>query len=306
MPINTPLLTIILPVYNGEKTIGKTLESLLKQTHSYFELLIGIDGTKDRSKEIAVSLQDSRIKIIENDVNLGLGANLNKLISMAHQNSEFIAMAEQDDIYVLERLAWQVEVMQKYPKVGLVSGIAEFVSENSKILFPGLLVNGKQFPQGIELFRFLYINQLKVVNTCMLFRKRVHEHHKLSFTNKYPNMNVDWDYVLRFSLVSQVYGIPKKLVSMNRKKANQSVTSHKSLQHLTSRQLLKDFKAEFPELISKKNYKAALKAHRKIELGHHSKLGIIFFGSYYALRYLDSYFLKYIVKRFLKYVNGKN
>ena len=116
-------------------------------------------------------------------------------------------------------------------------------------------------------------------------------------------MNVDWDYVLRFSLVSQVFGIPKKLVSMNRNKVNRSVTANKSLQHQTSRKLLKDFKAEFPELITKKNYNAALKSHCKIELGHHSKLGIVFYGFYYALRYLDFYFLKYIVKRTVNYFN---
>lgn len=300
----SPFITIILPVYNGEKTIKKTLESLLNQTYQHFELLIGIDGTKDNSKKIAASFNDSRINIIENDVNLGLGANLNKLISLSHQNSEFIAMAEQDDVYVPERLAWQVEVMQRNPNVGLVSGIAEFVSDNNSILFPGLLVQGKQFAQREDLFKHLYINQLKVVNTCMMLRKSVHQNNNLTFTNRYPNMNVDWDYVLRFSLVSQVYGIPKKLVIINRKKSNQSVTTNKGLQHKTSRQLLKDFKAEFPKLITKQDYNEAIKAHQKIELGHHSKPGIVVYGLYYSLYYLDSYFLKYIVGRLRKYFNG--
>jgi glycosyltransferase involved in cell wall biosynthesis len=305
MPINTPLVTIILPVYNGERTLKATLNSLLSQTYVHFELLIGIDGSKDGSKSIAESFKDERVKIFENEINLGLGPNLNKLIALADSNSEFIAMAEQDDIYVPERLQWQIEVMQNHPEVGLVSGIVEFVSEKNSILFPGLLVSGKQFPQGLDLFRFLYINQLKVVNTCMMFRKEVHQENNLKFTDRYPNMNVDWDYVLRFSLVSQIHGVPKKLVSMNRNKANRSVTSNKSLQHETSRRLLKDFKAEFPELISKKDYRNALKMHRKIELGHRSKFGIIIFSLYYYIIYLDSYFLKYIGKRISKFMKNK-
>lgn len=300
-----PLITVILPVYNGEKTLSATLKSLLSQTHEYFELLIGIDGTTDGSKAIAESFQDDRITIIEHPVNLGLGPNTNALIALASSESEFIAMAEQDDVYVPERLQWQVQIMLEHPEVGLVSGIAEFVSEHNRILFPGLLVNGKQFPQGEALFKYLYINQLKVVNTCMMVRKSTHITNKLTFTNKYPNMNIDWDYVLRFSLVSQVYGIPKKLVTMNRLPKLHSVTTNKTLQHKTSRQLLKDIKAEFPYLIKNQEYKEALKTHRKIELGHHSKLGIIVYGCYYTLLYRDVYFLKYIKMRVLKKIDIK-
>ena len=287
MPKKEPLVTIILPVYNGEKTLKKTLQSLMAQTYTNFELLIGIDGTTDGSKAIAGSFQDNRIQIIENPNNLGLGSNLNKLITLASSESAFIAMAEQDDVYVSERIKWQVDVMQKHPEVGLVSGIAEFVSENNRILFPGILIKKNQFPQGEVLFKYLYINQLKVVNTCMMIRKSVHENHQLSFNNTYGNFNVDWDYVLRFSLVSRVYGISKKLVTMNRIKQFNSVTTDKDKQHLMSRQLLKDFKVEYPNLISISDYKKALKMHRKIEIGHRSKLGIIIYSLYYYFIYLD-------------------
>ena len=298
-----PLITIILPVYNGEKTLKATLESLLAQTFCDFELLIGIDGTEDCSKSIAENFKDRRMQIFENPINVGLGRNVNKLISLANLESKYIAMAEQDDVYVPERLEWQLEVMEEHPEVGLVSGIAEFVSDTSKILFPGLLVHGKQFPQGEELFQFLYINQLKVVNTCMMLRKSIHKQHQLTFTDKYLNMNVDWDYILRFSLVSKVYGIPKKLVSINRKTANQSVTTDKWKQFKLSRQLLVDFKDEFPQLITNKDYKKALKMERKIELGYHSKIGIIFYGSCFFLIYLDFYFIKYIIVRIKKYLS---
>ncbi len=63
--MHKPLVTILLPVYNGEKTIKATLASLLNQTFTDFELLIGIDGTTDKSKDIALSFNDDRIKIIE-------------------------------------------------------------------------------------------------------------------------------------------------------------------------------------------------------------------------------------------------
>lgn len=93
---------------------------------------------------------------------------------------------------------------------------------------------------------------------------------------------------------------------MNRKISNKSVTANKSLQHKTSRQLLKDFKAEFPNLITKQDYKAALKMHRKIELGHRSKLGIVVYSLYYFLLYFDLYFLKYLLLRVKKYFIKNN
>ncbi|MFD2542034.1 glycosyltransferase family 2 protein [Lacinutrix gracilariae] len=296
-----PLITIILPVYNGEKTLKATLDSLLAQTYTHFKIIIGIDGTKDASKSIAEAYKDSRINIFENPVNLGLADNVNKLMTLVPADSDLIAMAEQDDYYVPERLAWQVEIMQKHPEVGLVSGIVEFKGKSKSILFPGILVKGKPFPQGEALFTYLYINQLKVVNTCMLFRKSVHEQNKLKFRNTYGNFNIDWDYILRFSLVSNIYGIPKKLVVMNRTLTNDSVTRDKDSQHKASRQLLKNFRKEFPEKISKRTYNNALKMHRKIELGHHTKLGIIFRSLYYFLLYFDTYFLMYVLDKTKSY-----
>lgn len=298
-----PKVSILLPVYNGEQTLRPTMESLLSQTFQDFEILVGIDGTKDGSKAIAESFKDERIQILEHPKNLGLAGNMNALVGAMHPESAFFAIAEQDDWYVPERLAWQVEVLQTYPEVGLVSGIAKFVSDKNEVLFPGLLVHGEQFPQGVDLFRFLYTFQLKVVNTCMMVRREVHANTPLKFNNFYGNFNVDWDYVLRFCLQSQVYGLPKVLVHMNRKGDNPSVTKQKWEQFAASRQLLKNFRTEFGAILSSKDYRAALKEHRKIELGYRKHIPMIFYGFYYALLYRDLFFTGYLInkaKYFLK------
>lgn len=298
---NSPKVSILLPVYNGESTLKATLESLIGQTFSDFELLIGIDGTKDGSKALAESFKDPRIKIFEHPKNLGLANNLNALLEKMCQESLYFAMAEQDDVYEPQRLEWQLEVLEKHPEVGLVSGIAKFVSPYNEILFPGLLIRGEQFPQGEDLFKFLYTYQLKVVNTCMMVRKKVHQSCGLRFNNFYGNFNVDWDYILRFALCSKIYGIPKVLVTMKRGETNNSVTRNKLGQHQASRMLLKRMKEEFPELVGNKLYRKALKEHRKIELGHHNKFKILLYSGSYFVKYLDSYFLKYSYYRFKKY-----
>ena len=57
-----------------------------------------------------------------------------------HPKSQFFAMAEQDDVYVKERLQWQIDVFRAKPEVGLVSGIVEFQGDGMSVMFPGLLV----------------------------------------------------------------------------------------------------------------------------------------------------------------------
>lgn len=298
-----PLVSIILPVYNGEATLGATLDSLLAQTFTDYELVVGIDGTSDGSQAIVEGYDDPRIRLIVHPENLGLAENVNALLAALHPESLYVAMAEQDDVYVPERLALQVAVMEAQPEVGLVSGIAAFKSQGGRVLFPGILVKGEAFPQGEALFQYLYEHQLKVVNTCMLLRRSVHEGHGLRFKATYGNFNVDWNYVLRFSLVSKVYGIPKVLVTMDRGLTNDSVTRDKASQHEASRQLLKDFRAEFPELVSKGLYKKALKQHRRIELGHYGPLKIIGLCFLYTMWYGDLTFMSYLYMRIKKKYN---
>lgn len=301
MKVQQPLVSIILPVYNGQQTLKATLDSLMSQTFQNFEILVGIDGTTDGSKAIAEAYNDPRIHIFENPKNLGLGPNLNEIITHVHPNAKYLAMAEQDDYYVPERLQWQVEVFETNANVGMVSGIVEYKHEHGSVLFPGILVHGEQFPEGEELFKYLYTYQLKVVNTCMMWRKSIHQKHNLEFTNRYPNMNIDWDFINRFSLISKIYGIPKVLVRMNRSLNNSSVTRNKKLQHETTRRLLLDLKADFPEIIKERDYKKALKEHRKIEIGHHSKYKIVLYALYYSIIYADPYFLNYMMMRIRKY-----
>ena len=72
-----PLVTVIMPVYNGEAYIREAIDSILGQTFSDFELLILNDGSSDRSAAIVKAYQDPRIRLIENPTNLGLVPTLN-------------------------------------------------------------------------------------------------------------------------------------------------------------------------------------------------------------------------------------
>jgi glycosyltransferase involved in cell wall biosynthesis len=104
-----PLISVILPVYNGEKFIAAALESILRQTYRNIEVLVGDDGSSDRTKEIVSGYMhtDHRIKMF-NWSNSGQARSLNKLIQLS--KGDYIARHDADDCSHPERL----ETQQKY------------------------------------------------------------------------------------------------------------------------------------------------------------------------------------------------
>src|SRR5687767_7542953 len=98
--MSQPLISVLLPVYNAEKYLRESIDSILKQTYSNFEFLILNDGSTDGSEEIIKSYSDPRIRYSKHE-NCGLAATLNKGIEQA--KGEIIARQDQDDISLPER-----------------------------------------------------------------------------------------------------------------------------------------------------------------------------------------------------------
>ena len=296
-------ISIVLPVYNGEKTIQSTIESLLAQTYTDFELLVCIDGTKDGSEQIIDGLKDERIKLIQNEHNMGLGRTLNRLVSNSHADATYIAMAEQDDYYYPQRLMLEYQFMEANPDCGMVSGIAEhWDGERVTSKFPGLLVAGNNYPDdNWQQFILHYTMQVKVVNTCMLFRKAVHIANGLYFSMHYPSISVDWSYILRFSLVGKISGIPEVLVRMDRRKDRTSLTKQKTKQFEAAREVIRSFYYEHKDRISSREYKKALTTEYLVELGNmrtHKKL--IHFIPYFLKDPGDDRWLPFLKKTLLR------
>ena len=106
-------VSIIIPVYNAEKFIGKTIESVLNQTYKNWEILIFNDKSKDNSLKIIkkYSEKDKRIKFVDSKENVGVVAARNKLIEIA--TGEFIAFLDADDYWKQNKLEKQIKFMLK-------------------------------------------------------------------------------------------------------------------------------------------------------------------------------------------------
>lgn len=119
------LISVVMPVYNGEKYLREAIESILKQTYTDFEFLIINDGSSDNTDEIIRSYTDRRIVYLQNDGNRGLVYTLNYGISVA--KGEYIARMDADDISFPERFTQQIDAFRNDPKLGFCGTWAKVI-----------------------------------------------------------------------------------------------------------------------------------------------------------------------------------
>lgn len=117
--VNSPKISILLPVYNAEKYLSDCLDSLLRQTFPNFEIIAINDASTDSSLSILYKYSeiDSRIKIYSNKSNLKLAATLNKGIQLA--SAPLIARMDADDVAFQNRLEYQYNFMLNHPEVAI-------------------------------------------------------------------------------------------------------------------------------------------------------------------------------------------
>jgi glycosyltransferase involved in cell wall biosynthesis len=106
-----PYISIIMPVYNGEKHLAAAIDSLLVQTYTDFELLVIDDGSTDRTPEILRSYADTRLRVLRLD-HAGIVVALNHGLSQA--KAEWVARMDADDLSLPRRLELQVQALNQY------------------------------------------------------------------------------------------------------------------------------------------------------------------------------------------------
>lgn len=114
-----PIVSIAMPVRNGEATISNAILSIINQTITDWELIIVNDGSSDNTVKIAKSFNDSRIKIIGDKQKLGIPFRLNQAIDKSR--GKYFARMDADDICFPERFSIQLEYLQKNAFIDVVS-----------------------------------------------------------------------------------------------------------------------------------------------------------------------------------------
>ena len=127
MAKNSCGISIILPVFNCEKYIDKSINSILNQSYRNFELIIINDGSTDKSENIIKSFRDKRIRYYSQE-NQGLAKSINQGIKLARH--EYIARQDADDISLPQRLEKQITYLQSNPNCNLLGTWAKIINED--------------------------------------------------------------------------------------------------------------------------------------------------------------------------------
>ncbi|MDJ0677037.1 MAG: glycosyltransferase [Calothrix sp. MO_167.B42] len=186
---NRPEISVIIPVYNGEKTIKKTIESVLRQNFYHIEIIIIDDGSTDSTLEIINSIDDIRLQVFSYR-NAGLAVSRNRGIEKA--NGDYISFIDADDLWTSDKLEAQYKALQDNPNASVAYSWTDYIDETDNFLKPGqrVIATGDVYSQ------LLQANFLENGSNPLIYKKAINEVGR--FDETLPAVE-DWDMWLRLS-----------------------------------------------------------------------------------------------------------
>lgn len=192
------LISVIIPVYNGEKTIRETIESVLNQTFRDFELIILNDGSQDSTLEVVSSIQDSRLKVFSHP-NAGLAASRNR--GTFHAVGEYISFIDADDLWTPDKLETQLKALQDNPEAAVAYSWTNYIDESGQFLRRGgyLTANGDVYA------KLLVVDFLENGSNPLIRRQALIQ--VGGFDESLPAAE-DWDILLRLAAQYSFVAVP--------------------------------------------------------------------------------------------------
>jgi len=244
MNTSEPLISVILPVYNGEKTIESSINSILNQVHQHFELLVIDDGSIDDSFKIANSIKDVRIQTFRNYQNLGLVPTLNRGISLSR--GDFIARQDQDDLSHPLRFTEQVLFLEGHNEYDLVGTWAEVSSRNDSANGTPPATQLCHPTTDVEIkWQLLWRNPF--VHSSVMLRARVLLESGVYSQSQELVPPEDYELWSRISRTSKMANIPIKLVTYFHSETGMSANLNEEILDKSERISLENLKRAFPK-----------------------------------------------------------
>ena len=197
-----PKVSVILCAYKCKKKVLPTIESILKQTYHEFELIIIDDASCDGTSKVIADIDDSRIRLIINEKNIGVASSRNKGLQLA--SGKYITHCDHDDIWNPEKLKIQIATMDANPNVGLCG--TEF----------NIFVNGrfqKTSKAPSYLSKFLHWNLFQdstFLHSSTMVRASVIKKHNISYCEGLSFAD-DWCIYHQYAKVSDIMVLPDAL-----------------------------------------------------------------------------------------------
>ncbi|MBW4664647.1 MAG: glycosyltransferase family 2 protein [Chroococcus sp. CMT-3BRIN-NPC107] len=132
--LSPPLISVVIPTFNSEKTIRETIDSVLNQTWKNLELIVVNDGSQDSTLDVINSIKDPRLKVFTYP-NGGVAASRNR--GFAQAQGEFVSFLDADDLWTKDKLEAQLKALQNNPQAGVAYSWTNYIDKNSKFLRAG-------------------------------------------------------------------------------------------------------------------------------------------------------------------------
>jgi glycosyltransferase involved in cell wall biosynthesis len=269
------LVSVIIPTYNRAHLIGETLQSVLSQTYSHWELLIIDDGSTDKTQSAIAKYADSRIHYFRFEHSGFIGKIKN--YGIRKSKGDLIAFLDSDDIWRADKLEFQVALFDKHPEAAFIFSNGDQFGEGA-IMPPEKeeLYVGNVFLPMLVQSRFCFFTP------SLIFRKEVID--EIGLLDEKISTTRDIHFFYRMSHKYTGIFTNQRLVKIRKHSQNTSAMANVESHHnyLT---MLKEFHID--GIISTTNF-------RKLSSICHYKLGLVHYHNRNAPRAFRS-FLKYIL-----------
>lgn len=128
-----PIASVIIPVYNGAKTIQETIRSVLCQRFQDFELIVINDGSNDLTLEAVSSFYDLRIKVFSYPHS---GASVSRNRGFSHSLGRYVSFLDSDDLWTTDKLELQIKALMDNLQAMVAYSWVDAIDENGKFLYP--------------------------------------------------------------------------------------------------------------------------------------------------------------------------
>lgn len=196
------MISVIIPLYNKENCIKKTIKSVLNQTYHDFELVIVDDGSTDNSKNIVLSINDSRIRYVYKP-NGGVSSARN--YGLQQVSSDWVVFLDADDSFFPDTLESFIKAVRKYPKADVIVGGFMVKEDNHDHLESNKLNGYLDNPAKAVFLRKLYSRPGNTLISKNAYKKGIAFIDKCSY-------NEDWLFGIQLLLNNKVAAIDKVLM----------------------------------------------------------------------------------------------
>ncbi|NHB67685.1 glycosyltransferase family 2 protein [Perlabentimonas gracilis] len=223
------MVSVVMTVFNGEKHLKYSIESVLAQSYRDFEFIIVNDGSTDLTADIIsyYATKDNRINQIDNS---RLGIPLSANIGINRAKGEFIARIDHDDVWVSKKLEYQVEFMNKYPNIKLLGSSVVPIDEVGRMIENIKMFNDYKTIDSLKFRREIMKNCLLCHSSSFFCRRTFIE---LGMYNQSFRTSLDYELWTRFAVKYDCF--VDEVILVHYRVWNQNISStRKKMQLLNS------------------------------------------------------------------------